>query len=132
MRKRAKFSLLFLRHSFYFFHSNKTKNVPWHILAPSAVACDMIPLRASAHPRGAFLFHRTHFPMKQKNPLLYICMSFSPHIVQKRIHFHFFSFISCIIRRLQQNFPPQPHSGNSQKHHRKCRRQSKHQCSNCQ
>ena len=25
-----------------------------HILAPSAVACDMFLLRASAHPRGAF------------------------------------------------------------------------------
>ena len=30
------------------------KNVPCHILAPSAVACDMFLLRASAHPRGAF------------------------------------------------------------------------------
>ena len=30
------------------------KNVPWHILAPSAVACDIFLLRASAHPRGAF------------------------------------------------------------------------------
>ena len=28
--------------------------MPWHILAPSAVACDMFLLRASAHPRGAF------------------------------------------------------------------------------
>ena len=25
------------------------KNVPWHILAPSAVACDKLHLRASAH-----------------------------------------------------------------------------------
>ena len=25
------------------------KNVPWHILAPSAVACDKLPHRASAH-----------------------------------------------------------------------------------
>ena len=25
------------------------KNVPWHILAPSAVACDKRPHRASAH-----------------------------------------------------------------------------------
>ena len=40
------------------------KNVPWHILAPSAVACDIILLHASVHPLGAFLFHRTHFPMK--------------------------------------------------------------------
>ena len=35
--------------------NNIKKNVPWHILAPSAVACDMFLLRASAHPRGAFL-----------------------------------------------------------------------------
>lgn len=28
-------------------------NMPWHILASSAVACGMISLRASAHPRGA-------------------------------------------------------------------------------
>ena len=30
------------------------KNVPWHILAPSAVACDMFLLRASAHPAERF------------------------------------------------------------------------------
>ena len=30
------------------------KNVPWHIRASRAVACDMFLLRASAHPRGAF------------------------------------------------------------------------------
>ena len=29
------------------------KNVPWHILAPSAVACDNPHLRASAHLRHA-------------------------------------------------------------------------------
>ena len=36
------------------------KNVPWHILAPSAVACDNLHLRASAHlqARSAFLFNR--------------------------------------------------------------------------
>ena len=44
------------------------KNVPWHIRASRAVACDMFLLRASAHPRGAFfVFHRTQFPMKQKS-----------------------------------------------------------------
>ena len=32
------------------------KNVPWHILAPSAVACDIILLRASAHPAERFYF----------------------------------------------------------------------------
>ena len=32
------------------------KNVPWHILAPSAVACDNLHLRASAHLRHAVPF----------------------------------------------------------------------------
>ncbi len=32
----------------------KIKNVPWHILAPSAVACDIIPLRAGAPPPEGF------------------------------------------------------------------------------
>ena len=31
----------------------RTKNVPWHILAPAAVACDICIVRRSAHPRGA-------------------------------------------------------------------------------
>ena len=30
------------------------KNVPWHIPAPSAVACDSFLLRASAHPAERF------------------------------------------------------------------------------
>ena len=33
----------------------KTKNVPWHILAPASVACDIYLMRRSAHPRGAFI-----------------------------------------------------------------------------
>ena len=38
------------------------KNVPWHILAPSAVACDMFLLRASAHHWhvSAFLCNREY------------------------------------------------------------------------
>ena len=40
--------------------SCKKKNVLWHILAPSAVACDNLHLRASAHHRrvSAFLCNR--------------------------------------------------------------------------
>jgi len=30
------------------------KNVPWHISAPAAVACDIYLIRRSVHPRGAF------------------------------------------------------------------------------
>ena len=37
---------------------NGTKNVPWHILATSAVVYDIFPLRASAHPAGGFLSYR--------------------------------------------------------------------------
>lgn len=41
----------------------RTKNVPWHILASAAVACDIYLIRRSAHPRGAFLYIRKeHFP----------------------------------------------------------------------
>jgi len=32
----------------------RKKNVPWHIPAPAAVACDIYLIRRSAHPRGAF------------------------------------------------------------------------------
>ena len=52
---------------FYFIGENQTsspgtfsiairKNVPRHILAPSAVACDILHLRASAHLRHAVPF----------------------------------------------------------------------------
>ena len=52
------------------FHKAATKkNVPWHILAPSAVACDMFLFRASAHPAERFLCHRTKFPMTQKRSI---------------------------------------------------------------
>ena len=39
------------------------KNVPWHILAPSAVACDNLHLRASAHHWhvSAFLCNREFY-----------------------------------------------------------------------
>jgi len=36
------------------------KNVPWHILAPAAVACDIIIVRRSAHPAGGFLYNRKY------------------------------------------------------------------------
>ena len=42
------------------------KNVPWHILAPSAVALATIyPLRRVRILAERFFFHRTHFPMKE-------------------------------------------------------------------
>ena len=43
-----------------FWRHVKKKNVPWHILAPRAVACDNLHLRASAHlwRVSAFLCNR--------------------------------------------------------------------------
>ena len=32
----------------------RTKNVPWHILAPAAAACGIILIRRSAHSAGGF------------------------------------------------------------------------------
>ena len=49
------------------------KNVPQHILRPSAVACDILHLRASAHLRHAgFLFSQEtlEFPMTTKKRLI--------------------------------------------------------------
>jgi len=43
-----------------------TKHVPWHILAPAAVACDIYLIRRSAHPRGAFLLYRKAISCKVK------------------------------------------------------------------
>ena len=47
----------------------RTKNVPWHILAPAAVACDICIVRHSAHPRGAFLCNRNEVSYYTKNNL---------------------------------------------------------------
>ena len=45
----------------------RTKNVPWHILAPAAVACDICIVLRSAHPRGAFLCNRNEVSYYIKN-----------------------------------------------------------------
>ena len=47
----------------------RTKNVPWHILAPAAVACDIYLIRRSVHPRGAFLLYRKAISCKVKKGL---------------------------------------------------------------
>ena len=44
-----------------FWRHVKKKNVPWHILAPRAVACDSLHLRASAH-----LWHVSAFSCNRK------------------------------------------------------------------
>ena len=44
----------------------RTKNVPWHILAPAAVACDIIIVRRSAHPAGGFYYIENEMSMSSK------------------------------------------------------------------
>ncbi len=47
-----------------------TKNVPRHILAPAAVACDTYLVRRSAHPeRSVFYMLGKNFPNIQKSTL---------------------------------------------------------------
>lgn len=44
--------------------------MPRHILALSAVACDILLLRANAHPAGGFLYNRKlSFLLYKKSPL---------------------------------------------------------------
>ena len=45
------------------FLTKRTKNVPRHILAPAAVACDTYLVRRSAHPeRSVFYMLGKNFP----------------------------------------------------------------------
>ena len=42
-------------HAFLYFEDDVlVKNMPWHILAPAVVACDIYLIRRSVHPRGTF------------------------------------------------------------------------------
>ena len=50
-----------------YFYISKAQNALKHILAPSAVACGILLLRASAHPRGAFLYRERSFLYYKKN-----------------------------------------------------------------
>ena len=50
-------------------YSNTKKNVPWHILAPRAVACDSLHLRASAH-----LWHVSAFLCNREFPGISCCI----------------------------------------------------------
>ena len=60
------------------FFMNVKKNVPWHILAPIAVACDMFLLRASAHHWhvSAFLCNRNskEFSITQKSTVKFLSL----------------------------------------------------------
>ena len=67
------------------FFVNVKKNVPWHILAPSAVACDMFLLRASAHHWhvSAFLCNREFQGISYytKKAVPCICQRTAPYFI---------------------------------------------------
>ena len=85
------------------------KNVPWHILAPSAVACDMFLLRASAHHWhvSAFLCNRkfqgiSYYTKQQPAKSI-------PHTILAALSagcalFATFSFLSCSVLLLRISY----------------------------
>ena len=57
----------------------RTKNVPWHILAPAVVACDIFSIRRSAHPAGGFLYNRKcNFLLYKHQKRADICPFYNP------------------------------------------------------
>ena len=87
-------------------HIILAKNVPWHILTPSAVACDMFLLRASAHHWhvSAFLCNRkfqgiSYYTRQQPAKSI-------PHTILAALSagcalFATFSFLSCSVLLLR-------------------------------
>ena len=87
-------------------HIILAKNVPWHILTPSAVACDMFLLRASAHHWhvSAFLRNRkfqgiSYYTKQQPAKSI-------PHTILAALSagcalFATFSFLSCSVLLLR-------------------------------
>ena len=65
-----------------------TKNVPWHILAPAAVACDIYIVRRSAHPHGAFLCNgnEVSYYTKKAADFSIDCLPFSFVISHNLLH----------------------------------------------
>ena len=59
-----------LRRVLYISKQSYKKNVPWHILAPAVVACDIFSIRRSAHPAGGFLYNRKCNFLLYKNVLV--------------------------------------------------------------
>ena len=85
-------------------HIILAKNVPWHILTPSAVACDMFLLRASAHHWhvSAFLcnreFQEISYYTKNRRTFLYNGLLYIP----SKLHTEFLLLLSFIL--LGNNF----------------------------
>ena len=93
------------------FFVNVKKNVPWHILAPSAVACDMFLLRASAHHWhvSAFLCNREfqgifYYTKKHRKVFIFTVLFF---LIICRIIFVLTAPLASPLRCLLPFHPPQ-------------------------
>ena len=79
-RADSSFTRLLFRANLIFANFMLKKNVPRHILAPSAVACDIFLLRASAHPAERFLLYRKcdaiSYKVKRMRDSFFDCTSF--------------------------------------------------------
>ena len=52
--------------------------MPWHILAPAVVACDIFSIRRSAHPAGGFLYNRKCNFLLYKKRSIALAMDLKP------------------------------------------------------
>ncbi len=92
-------------------HIILAKNVPWHILTPSAVACDMFLLRASAHHWhvSAFLCNRefqgiSYYTKKHRKVFIFTVLFF---LIICRIIFVLTAPLASPLRCLLPFHPPQ-------------------------
>ena len=82
------------------------KNVPWHILTLSAVACDMFLLRASAHHWhvSAFLCNRDFqgisYYTKNRHTFLYNGLLYIP----SKLHTEFLLLLSFILQEITSSY----------------------------
>ena len=87
-------------------HIILAKNVPWHILTPSAVACDMFLLRASAHHWhvSAFLCNREFqgisYYTKNRRTFLYNGLL----DISSKLHTEFLLLLSFILQEITSSF----------------------------
>ena len=87
-------------------HIILAKNVPWHILTLSAVACDMFLLRASAHHWhvSAFLcnreFQEISYYTKNRRTFLYNGLLYIP----SKLHTEFLLLLSFILQEITSSY----------------------------
>ena len=87
-------------------HIILAKNVPWHILTPSAVACDMFLLRASAHHWhvSAFLCNRNFqgisYYTKNRHTFLYNGFLY----ISSKLHTEFLLLLSFILQEITSSY----------------------------